>query len=132
MLKSPGSFLDRALVTFLACARLQESHGRFYLAVRRLIDGAHASSILVSNPSTEHLTGALGDFRIYPDYGRNLPFKISADEMYDIFGKYGAIRQVNVPALIADPRRWQDPKSLGRIDCRSSAGERFASCNSLG
>lgn len=25
---------------------------------------------------------------------RNLPFKISADEMYDIFGKYGAIRQV--------------------------------------
>ncbi|CAM9812222.1 unnamed protein product, partial [Sphacelaria rigidula] len=27
-------------------------------------------------------------------YVRNLPFKISADEMYDIFGKYGAIRQV--------------------------------------
>lgn len=27
-------------------------------------------------------------------YSRNLPFKISADEMYDIFGKYGAIRQV--------------------------------------
>lgn len=28
------------------------------------------------------------------DVHRNLPFKISADEMYDIFGKYGAIRQV--------------------------------------
>ena len=23
---------------------------------------------------------------------RNLPYKISADEMYDIFGKYGSIR----------------------------------------
>ncbi|KAG1675320.1 hypothetical protein FOA52_015994 [Chlamydomonas sp. UWO 241] len=27
---------------------------------------------------------------------RNLPFNISSDEMYDIFGKYGAIRQVRV------------------------------------
>ncbi|KAI0983507.1 hypothetical protein GJ496_007962 [Pomphorhynchus laevis] len=27
---------------------------------------------------------------------RNLPFKISAEEMYDIFGKYGAIRQIRV------------------------------------
>ncbi|CAM9639276.1 unnamed protein product, partial [Hapterophycus canaliculatus] len=27
---------------------------------------------------------------------RNLPFKISADEMYDIFGKYGAIRQIRL------------------------------------
>merc|ERR1719337_288914 len=27
-------------------------------------------------------------------YVRNLPYKISADEMYDIFGKYGSIRQV--------------------------------------
>jgi len=25
---------------------------------------------------------------------KNLPFKITADEMYDIFGKYGAIRQI--------------------------------------
>lgn len=25
---------------------------------------------------------------------RNLPFKINADELYDIFGKYGAIRQI--------------------------------------
>lgn len=29
-------------------------------------------------------------------YVRNLPFKISADEMYDIFGKYGAIRQIRL------------------------------------
>jgi hypothetical protein len=27
---------------------------------------------------------------------RNLPFKISAEEMYDIFGKFGAIRQIRV------------------------------------
>lgn len=27
---------------------------------------------------------------------RNLPFNISAEEMYDIFGKYGPIRQVRI------------------------------------
>mmetsp|Transcript_17504 Transcript_17504/g.30042 ORF Transcript_17504/g.30042 Transcript_17504/m.30042 type:complete len:127 (+) Transcript_17504:136-516(+) len=27
---------------------------------------------------------------------RNLPFQISSDDMYDIFGKYGAIRQIRV------------------------------------
>lgn len=27
---------------------------------------------------------------------RNLPFKISAEEMYDIFGKYGAIKQIRL------------------------------------
>merc|ERR1711871_1282103 len=29
-------------------------------------------------------------------YVRNLPYKITADEMYDIFGKYGAIRQIRI------------------------------------
>jgi pre-mRNA branch site protein p14 len=29
-------------------------------------------------------------------YIRNLPCKITAGEMYDIFGKYGAIRQIRV------------------------------------
>lgn len=29
-------------------------------------------------------------------YVRNLPFKITSDEMYDIFGKYGAIRQIRL------------------------------------
>ncbi|KAK2078593.1 hypothetical protein QBZ16_003433 [Prototheca wickerhamii] len=29
-------------------------------------------------------------------YVRNLPFNISAEEMYEIFGKYGAIRQIRV------------------------------------
>lgn len=29
-------------------------------------------------------------------YVRNLPFKITAEEMYDIFGKYGPIRQIRI------------------------------------
>lgn len=29
-------------------------------------------------------------------YVRNLPFKISNIEMYDIFGKYGPIRQIRL------------------------------------
>mmetsp|Transcript_42099 Transcript_42099/g.51079 ORF Transcript_42099/g.51079 Transcript_42099/m.51079 type:complete len:125 (-) Transcript_42099:671-1045(-) len=29
-------------------------------------------------------------------YVRNLPFGISAEDMYDIFGKYGAIRQIRL------------------------------------
>ncbi len=29
-------------------------------------------------------------------YIRNLPYKITAEEMYDIFGKYGPIRQIRV------------------------------------
>lgn len=29
-------------------------------------------------------------------YVRNLPFNISADEMYDIFGKFGAVRQIRL------------------------------------
>jgi len=29
-------------------------------------------------------------------YVRNLPFKITGDEMYKIFGKYGALRQVRL------------------------------------
>jgi len=29
-------------------------------------------------------------------YVRNLPFKITADEIYDIFGKFGPVRQIRV------------------------------------
>lgn len=29
-------------------------------------------------------------------YVRNLPFKITSEEMYDIFGKFGAIRQIRL------------------------------------
>lgn len=33
-------------------------------------------------------------------YVRNLPFKLSADELYDIFGKYGPIRQVGKKQVV--------------------------------
>jgi pre-mRNA branch site protein p14 len=29
-------------------------------------------------------------------YVRNLPFKITPEDMFDIFGKYGAIRQIRL------------------------------------
>ena len=29
-------------------------------------------------------------------YVKNLPYKITAEEMYDIFGKFGALRQIRV------------------------------------
>ncbi len=29
-------------------------------------------------------------------YVRNLPYKITAEELYDLFGRYGALRQVRV------------------------------------
>lgn len=39
--------------------------------------------------------------RLAPEVNRilycyNLPFKINGDELYDLFGKYGAIRQVRI------------------------------------
>merc|ERR1719362_1726337 len=37
-------------------------------------------------------------------YVRNLPYKISAEELYDIFGKYGSIRQI---------RRGNGPETKG-------------------
>ncbi|KAD5961561.1 hypothetical protein E3N88_13034 [Mikania micrantha] len=42
-----------------------------------------------------------GNTRLPPEvnrvlYVRNLPFNITSDEMYDIFGKYGAIRQIRI------------------------------------
>ncbi|KAJ1804390.1 Splicing factor 3B subunit 6, partial [Coemansia sp. RSA 2599] len=29
-------------------------------------------------------------------YVKNLPYKITSEEMYDLFGKYGAIRQIRI------------------------------------
>ncbi|KAK4764741.1 hypothetical protein SAY86_025831 [Trapa natans] len=42
-----------------------------------------------------------GNARLPPEvnralYVRNLPFNITSEEMYDIFGKYGAIRQIRI------------------------------------
>jgi pre-mRNA branch site protein p14 len=48
-----------------------------------------------------YLNGKKSNTRLPPEvnrilYVRNLPFKITAEEMYDIFGKYGAIRQIRL------------------------------------
>ncbi|ELR14916.1 RNA recognition motif domain containing protein [Acanthamoeba castellanii str. Neff] len=45
--------------------------------------------------------GKRANARLPPEVGRivfvkNLPFKITPDEMYDIFGKFGAIRQIRL------------------------------------
>ncbi len=32
-------------------------------------------------------------------YVRNLPFNITSEELFDIFGKYGAIRQIRLCVL---------------------------------
>ncbi len=51
---------------------------------------------------------ARANARLPPEVNRilfvkNLPYKITSEEMYDIFGKYGAIRQIrlgNTPATV--------------------------------
>lgn len=45
--------------------------------------------------------GRRGNARLPPEvnrvlYIRNLPFKVTPEEMYDIFGKYGAVRQIRL------------------------------------
>ncbi|NP_001168609.2 uncharacterized protein LOC100382393 [Zea mays] len=64
----------------------------------------------IPNPQTLGYLGAAamaaaglrkGNARLPPEvnrvlYVRNLPFNISSEEMYDIFGKYGAIRQIRL------------------------------------
>ena len=37
-------------------------------------------------------------------YVRNLPFRISAEELYDIFGKYGAVYQIRLGEKNRDTR----------------------------
>ena len=58
-------------------------------------------AIIVKNVSTYDLNQFIFQVRLPPEvnrvlYVRNLPYKITAEEMYDIFGKYGAIRQIRV------------------------------------
>ncbi|KAG2468225.1 SF3B6 factor, partial [Polypterus senegalus] len=52
-------------------------------------------------PRKEPRTDGTREIRLPPEvnrilYIRNLPYKITAEEMYDIFGKYGPIRQIRV------------------------------------
>jgi hypothetical protein len=54
---------------------------------------------------------------------RNLPFKISAEEMYDIFGKFGAIRQIRI-GVNPEPRRTPNTREGDIVSCE----ERRAMC----
>ncbi|XP_029821628.1 splicing factor 3B subunit 6 [Manacus vitellinus] len=58
----------------------------------RLVVRAPDLTVPVSFPSQIRLPPEVN--RIL--YIRNLPYKITAEEMYDIFGKYGPIRQIRV------------------------------------
>jgi len=56
---------------------------------------------LSDNGITGRGRGFRANIRLPPEvnrsiYIRNLPFKISTEEMYDIFGKFGAIRQIRL------------------------------------
>ena len=35
-------------------------------------------------------------------YVKHLPFKITTEELYDLFGRYGAIRQIRLYVLVSD------------------------------
>lgn len=61
------------------------------------------NSFLFSCLQTQHFLNLINRFqiRLPPEvnrvlYIRNLPYKITSDEIYDIVGKYGAIRQIRV------------------------------------
>mmetsp|Transcript_127842 Transcript_127842/g.250320 ORF Transcript_127842/g.250320 Transcript_127842/m.250320 type:complete len:180 (+) Transcript_127842:106-645(+) len=60
-------------------------------------------------PGAPGMTFGRRNVRLPPEvnrilYVRNLPYKISADELYDVFGKYGSIRQI---------RRGNGPETKG-------------------
>ncbi|KAH0621940.1 hypothetical protein JD844_023695 [Phrynosoma platyrhinos] len=59
----------------------------------------HASNPITLTTTARRLS--MRQIRLPPEvnrilYIRNLPYKITAEEMYDIFGKYGPIRQIRV------------------------------------
>ncbi|KAM0022992.1 putative RNA recognition motif domain, nucleotide-binding alpha-beta plait domain superfamily [Helianthus debilis subsp. tardiflorus] len=58
-------------------------------------------NFLTSDLSMATINLRKGNTRLPPEvnrvlYVRNLPFNITSEEMYDIFGKYGAIRQIRI------------------------------------
>ena len=61
--------------------------------------------------------GRKGNARLPPEVNRilfvkNLPFKITAEEMFDIFGKYGPIRQIRV----GDKQETRGTAFVGNVD----------------
>ncbi|KAK1866759.1 hypothetical protein I4F81_009274 [Pyropia yezoensis] len=83
---------QRAVAPFLRCEKAY--------AVRSGPREGRRSPPFPMSSSSKRLSG--GGARILPPevnrilYVRNLPFKISASELYDIFGAHGAVRQVRL------------------------------------
>jgi RNA recognition motif-containing protein len=61
-------------------------------------------------------------------YVRNLPFKLSSEEMYDIFGKFGPIRQVGVEQCCGGLGCGSVVVGLGWMDVFGGCGGRVRSC----
>uniref|UniRef100_A0A2P2IK36 Uncharacterized protein MANES_01G177500 n=1 Tax=Rhizophora mucronata TaxID=61149 RepID=A0A2P2IK36_RHIMU len=73
-----------------------------------------------------------GNTRLPPEvnrvlYVRNLPFNITSEEMYDIFGKYGAIRQIR----IGTNKDIYDGKTGGGPPARLQRREQVLDCSVL-
>lgn len=73
------------------------THSKLAITPRKMNDFAAGSSRKSTNS------------RLPPEvnrilYVRNLPFKITAEELYDIFGKYGAVYQIRLGERSKDTR----------------------------
>lgn len=119
---SPGplfiiAFLRRAVSTYRCCGTPQ-------LRVERCTNFCVASAVMATPMMTPGMTpggsvGGSGMFgggvqRLPPEvnrilYIRNLPFNITPEEMYKIFGDYGAVRQIR---MCAPSVSWQPAMSL--------------------
>jgi len=75
---------------------------RFLLLKKKKIDTLkHRKSLKLDKRSSASSMGKVYGGRLPPEvnrivYVRNLPYSISSQDMYDIFGKYGAIRQIRI------------------------------------
>ncbi|KQK12522.2 hypothetical protein BRADI_1g04240v3 [Brachypodium distachyon] len=86
----------RAHRTFVRGLRLE---GSKRLPIRFV--GTPSPETLDEIPAMAAASLRKGNARLPPEvnralFVRNLPFNISSEEMYDIFGKYGAIRQIRL------------------------------------
>lgn len=66
-------------------------------SAKRNVRAAHSTTLALAPARTRSLKQA----RLPPEvnkilYVRNLPFNITPEELYDLFGKYGAIQQIRV------------------------------------
>ena len=92
----PSSFQQQQLVSRTPRI-LTSSHAR--LCIPLLTPLSPLSALPLSLPSPSPLPSL--QFRLAPDvsrvlYVKSLPFKITTDDLYDIFGKFGAIRQIRL------------------------------------